>query len=141
MPQFEWAIDTTLVSLAYILSIAGTLGWVFHSKQTRIPRNGWTIVAVSTRLGIMFVVILLFSAVNGMASWVTMSIAILPFVIALTGANYAALGCIAIIYVIQQYVLGFPDRDQWVLEPDATPLGEPDPLNTLVGKQITVTTP
>lgn len=140
MPQFVWVIDTTLVAMVYIFAVAGTLGWVFHSAQRVVRRGTWTIVAISSRLGFLFVVLLLFSAVNNVASWVTLLVAALPFVISLTGGNYAAIGCMAIVYLIQQFVLGFPDRNEWVLESEPTAPSEADPLDAQVGKQFTLTT-
>ena len=131
-------------AVAYILTVVGFAAWVFKTKPERVPRNRRTIFALALRTAPLYLIVLYvcqslgISVIAGVAILFACLVALCgPFFMSPTG-----LISIGFLYVMQQWILGWPDRALLVndasLESNQTSSGAPDPL---VGRTAQAATP
>ncbi len=136
--MFTFSITSTIVQLlaAYASCSAGSIWWLYRSDSHNLARNATNAIRIATRLGIVFCVIgalcyaasippafvILFCCIIALVGWAGMSFEAALFALPLVG----------LLYVVQQFVLGFPDRDSWILDVNNNPTqsvhAEADPL-------------
>jgi hypothetical protein len=129
------AMETNLVVtvLAYVLTGGITLTWVFVSKQKRIPRNARTAMCISLRtlpLFLLFFVVCQRLGVNAVAAFAVLSVVLWAFLI---GASGSCFGTIGVLYILQQWILGWPDRADLFLDPPLPHEGGHGHLDELIG--------
>ncbi len=147
----EWGL-TILVGAAIVTSV---LAWVHWSQQTRVPRSFRNNFIIAMRI------IALFSGgmwlLCGLLSVpLYFSLAAMLFVLLMSshisfdsfpaaeGPIEFAFGMALIIpfYVLQQFVLGFPDRDRVVLVPPEVPVNrDPPPRQSDTGVVVSTLRP
>lgn len=133
--------DIIVTAVAYVVTVASFLAWIFIRKPERIPRTRTTAFALCLRsLPLFLVLFLVCRAFNVTAVFGLVILAAIGF-FTLTSFSYVGLPGLALFYVMQQWILGWPDR---ALLMNAVSLesnqarGEPDPL---VGHSARTTTP
>ncbi len=108
--------------------------WVFLSEQRRVPRTLRTAVGVLLRTLPLFLVLLLIC--HGLNVSVLLAAAVLGialWVLLIPGSDLS-LGAFGILYVIQQWILGWPDRVDTLLEPPPPCEAPASQLGELIGK-------
>ncbi|NNE01080.1 MAG: NfeD family protein [Pirellulaceae bacterium] len=145
IPRFEFTSDAAYIFAAYLSVLIATSLWIYFSKQRLVQRSYGTIVRISIRLAIVFALVLSICWYAKLATWVfgatIVAIVMLGFLIDLPVSGFVSF---AILYVIQQFVLGFPARHEWVMGPDGpTAAGSNivDKRTELVGRTATTFSP
>jgi len=112
--------NTAITVVGYLLTVGVALSWVFVSKQERIPRTRRVALGISLRTLPLFLLLLL--ACHGLGLNAALVFAILAIVlwVSLMGPFSSSIGATAILYVIQQWILGWPDRDNFILAPPSS---------------------
>jgi membrane protein implicated in regulation of membrane protease activity len=108
--------------------------WVFISKQDRVARTWRTAVFVALRTLPMFVALLLVCRglhINILAA--TLVTAVLLWV-AFLGSGGVGLGVTGVFYVLQQWILGWPDKQDMMLEPSRSEAAEANAQCELIGQ-------
>lgn len=124
-------VNLTVTLVGYVLMIAVALGWVFASGQKRVPRTARTALHLSLRTLPLFLVFFGFCQLLGMNPLVFVAILVVVGWVSLVDPGCFGLGAIGILYVIQQWILGWPDRSWFILdrpEGDASGVGQLDEL-------------
>ncbi len=133
--------DIIVTIVAYLVTVVSFLVWIFIRKPEHIPLTKATAFAICLRSVPLFLV--LFLVCRSFNITVVFGLALLAAIGFLTlGAfGYGGLPGLALFYVVQQWILGWPDRALLVnavsLESNQT-TGGPDPL---IGHSARTTTP
>ncbi len=117
----------------YVLTVGVTLSWVFLSKQNRVPRCGRTALCISLRtlpLFFLFFVVCQRLNVNAVAAVAVLAVVLWVLLI---GSSTLGLGAVGVLYVLQQWILGWPDRDDFLLDPPSPRRGGHRSLDELIG--------
>jgi membrane-bound ClpP family serine protease len=115
MRDFVLSRDVIYAVALYGAILAGVLAWLFLSKQKILARNGFNAICIAVRLGLLFAVLLWFCWFVGMD---------LPV------SGVVSFACL---YIVQQFVLGFPARHERMLSPSDAP-DQPN-INDLIGAE------
>lgn len=129
--------NAIILLVAYVCSVAGTTAWIFGSGQSYVPRTGRMVKMVAARFALVYAVAFLGCAAGNVAARVPLAVAAVLLLALLLADPIFGLAAYAMFYPLQQYILGFPDRGDWIL--DASPAMEdtPDPLDAHVGRHGT----
>ncbi len=134
----------------------GTLIWLLLSGQKLVPRTLRSAAAVVTRiilvhllvvpllcigggisidyLGVPLLVVLIFTPLVTLDSMQSIASDVLSLTVVTV--------ILAPLYAIKQFVLGFPDRSQFILEPDLRNFGpRSEPLSQFIGLSAAVVSP
>jgi hypothetical protein len=128
-----FAKNAAILLAAYIGMVAWTLTWLFYSRQIIVPRNRSMARQVVVRLAILFALLLGLCTLANLAAWVAILVLAILWLLIIGGEILGVFG-LPVIYIAQQYVLGFPDRDEWFLTPQASTDNRTDSLAEHVGK-------
>ena len=131
--------DIVITLVGYLVTVGVVLLWVFFSKQTRVARSARTAVCVSLRSLPLFLLFFLVCGQLGVSvvyGTVIVGIALWVVLIGCAGLGFdpLTLGMLSVLYVVQQWILGWPDRAEFFLD---APLSQRDrnaPLDGLVGR-------
>ena len=128
---------TTLAG--YVATVGVVLLWVFFSRQTRVPRNVRTAVCVSVRSLALFLLFFLICRALGVsvvygAAIVGIALSVLLIGGAGLGFDPLMLGTLSLLYVLQQWILGWPDRADFMLDAPRPPEHKNAPLDDLIGR-------
>lgn len=142
--QSYHAINTAFYVCAYSAALAGALLWVFQSKQVEVERTGKTACLIAFRLAIVFIVIYGFGLLIGCSGFVILTALGLLLLFTLAGSELGFVG-FPLLFITQQFVLGFPARRHLVNNATSAPepVPEPDTARTrssLIGQQGTART-
>ena len=126
--------DVIVTLVASVLTVGPVLLWVFLSKQTRVPRTRRTAVGIPLRTLPLFLT--LFFVCRGLGVDVLVAVMVLALVLwaCLTNPLGTPIGVFGILYVIQQWILGWPDRADSVLKPSSPCRDGISHLDDFVGK-------
>jgi membrane-bound ClpP family serine protease len=139
--------DIFIVAVLYVAAALSTLIWLrFGDVHQTISRSSNHILRILLRLLAVFCGITLLCYFGDIAIWVPILV-LLGFLVlgwALSEVTQSVVWNPGIIflYVIQQYVLGFPDRDDWILPPPNQGRSEPSrhDLDSYIGTEgVTMT--
>ena|GEM_PF-1256668 len=123
-----------VTALGYLVTVGVALSGVFLSRQNRVPRRGRTVLCISLRtlpLFLLFFVVCQRLDVNAVAAVAALA---LVFWVLLIGPSALGLGGIGVLYVLRQWILGWPDREDFLLNPPLPREAEHRSLDELVGK-------
>lgn len=131
--------DIVITLVGYLVTVGFVLLWVFFSKQTRVPRSARTAVCVSLRslpLFLLFFFVCWQLGVSVVYGTVIAMIALWVVLIGCAGLGFdpLTLGTLSVLYVLHQWILGWPDRADSMLD---APLSQQDrnaPLDGLIGR-------
>jgi hypothetical protein len=126
--------DIAATLIAYILTVGVVVFWTFLSKQTRVPRTRRTAIGVALRTLPLFLVLLVICRALGVDVLLALMALGFGLWVCLMDAFGSSLGIFAVMYVIQQWILGWPDRADTLLEPPSLGRGTDAQLDALVGK-------
>ncbi len=141
--------DAIITLLAYLATAGGFLIWLYVRRPENIPRGARTVFFVCTRTLALFIVFFaLFGALNVsilktipfLAMFLLLILLGLPSLF--TGGSIL-LSVAVVLYGIQQWILGFPDREKLILQPPE-PYRPPSPakdIPALIGRSATTVTP
>ncbi len=110
MPSFSPLTDSIIAIVAFTSCAAFTLRWVHHSDQARVTKTPETTRLVVVRLAVVVGILLGACGLLDIAIWIPMAALALLLLLA-WGDSFLGLPGIAFLWVIQQYVLGFPARE------------------------------
>ena len=135
MPEFEITTATTYLVGGYIVILLATTVWLFGSKQRVLAREATNVLGIALRLAMVFGLLYGVCWLSGIAVWfVVAGLALIAIVGMLIDIPFAGMFSFAMLYIVQQFVLGFPARHEWVLDSIAPP-AENDPMDqSLVGQ-------
>ncbi len=126
--------DIIVTLAAYALTVGAVLLWIFLSKQDRVPRT--LRMAVGTCLRTLPLFVALYLICRSLHVEVFLAVLVLGF--ALLGCLTSPLGdptwVFAILYLFQQWILGWPDRADTLLEPPAPREIPAAELDALIGR-------
>ena len=136
MRSFSPLIDIPLAVLAYAATLSGMLYWVHRTDQQSVQKTRGTTNRICSRLALVAVALVFACYVADSAFWIVALIVIALVIGASSGELLGILGLpfIALGYLINAYVMGFPGL---VLEPpegEIAPEPGQDQLLTLVGR-------
>jgi membrane-bound ClpP family serine protease len=134
MRDFVLSRDVIYAVALYGAILAGVLAWLFLSKQKILARNGFNAICIAVRLGLLFAVLLWFCWFVGIAA--ALGIAAVAGFIALgvfMDLPVSGVVSFACLYIVQQFVLGFPARHERMLSPSDAP-DQPN-INDLIGAE------
>ena len=110
--------NAIMVLAGYLVTVGTVLLWVFFSRQKHVSRTFKAAMGISVRTLPLFVAFLM------ICQWLAVSAAVAFAVVVafwvLLGSSVLdplSMGAVGILYVIQQWVLGWPDRTHSILEP------------------------
>ena len=129
--------DILTILIGYIVTVSAVLLWTFLSKQDRVPRTRRTAVMVLVRTLPLFATFLLIChGLHVSVLAVMLGLVLFLFVVFLSpfGNFEATLGILGILYVLKQWVLGWPDKQEMVLEPPPLNSRDSQPLSSLIGQ-------
>ena len=126
--------DAGVILISLTLTLLFVLGWVFRTDQSKVPRNRRVAMMIARRLTLVFAGVFLLCVITGWSAWVVMLVAAILLLSMLSG-HILGLAGIGIFYVLQQYVLGFPDRGDWFLEPPPQTTDIGSSLDVHLGKR------
>ena len=132
----------TVAAIAYLLTCGGFLGWIYKSNQERIPKTSNAGIWVCLRSAVLFLIFYLICMTLDLTvlAGVIMLIAFALFTLA--SFSIASLPGLVFFYAIQQWVLGWPDKEflinDTVLESNRNKEKKPDPL---IGQNAVVVAP
>lgn len=147
----EWGL-IILVGAAIVTSV---LGWIHGSHQTKVLRSVQNSFVVAMRIAGLFCGgMWILSGVLGVPTFISLTVAVVVWVI----SSLISLGCFPPVhgpiefafgmtivipfYIVQQFVLGFPDRDQVVLVPPEVPVNrDPPPRQSDIGIVVSTLRP
>jgi membrane-bound ClpP family serine protease len=127
--------DLVATLVGYLMTVGSTLLWVFWSKQQHIPRTRRTAVCLSLRTLLLFAVFLLGCRLLGVNTIVAFaSLGVFVFVV-LTGWAFGplSLGVLGLLYIVQQWILGWPERSDFVLDAPTPAEDRSAHLDRLIG--------
>ncbi|MGB7346157.1 MAG: NfeD family protein [Pirellulaceae bacterium] len=139
MSEFVFSRDIAFATIGYLSVLSGVLIWLFASRQTILDRSVGNAIRIAIRMSL--VVACLFYAC--WLAGLTIVFVILGILL-LVGIGFAidlpvsGVFGFAILYVVQQFVLGFPDRHEWMLDPAKSttlPDVSPDLRSELIGSR------
>jgi membrane-bound ClpP family serine protease len=145
MRDFVLSRDAFYAIVLYGVTLAGVLIWLFLSKQKILARSGFNAFCVAARLALLFAALLWICWIVGMAS--VLAIALIAAFVALgVFLDLPVSGVVgfALVYVVQQFVLGFPARHEWMLSPSNDPTKQDAHLglgSELIGAKGITTSP
>ncbi len=130
------SVDIITTVGAYIVTVGVVLIWVFSSRQSRVPRTLRTAVSVSLRALPLFLFFLLFCRLIGVNTVVALVVLGLFLWVVLLGwgVDPLSMGVWGVVYVIQQWILGWPDRCDTILDPPAPHEDAGGRLDQLTGR-------
>ncbi len=137
-------MDMTLLAAgcAYGVTVVSCLTWIFVSKQRRIPRTTKTVLGVSLRAATLFILAYLIGKGLNLSASTALTVLIACAAVTLTSWGFASLPGLVFFYVIQQWILGWPDKELLVhntaLKSNKQSRKEPDPM---VGQNAVALTP
>jgi membrane protein implicated in regulation of membrane protease activity len=143
MPGFSLLTDLITSLIVYVCAAALTLRWIHRTDQVRVPRNPDVTRLVIGRLAVVVGGLFVACWLSGIAVWVPVLAMGLLMLFALVGDALGLPG-VVVFWVVQQYVLGFPARDDLFLTPPASmnrEHSEPVALMQLVGQNATTLSP
>lgn len=142
MPTFSLLYDLPTAVVVYVISVTGTVWWIHHSSQTEVSKDAEVTGRAIIRLAIVVGIVFAFCFVTTLPFWVPVVGIALSFVLIHTGDWLALPGVVgvAMMWLIQQFVLGFPARGDLLLERPPLPPGATD-LAKYVGQQGVTVTP
>jgi len=131
--------DVITTVAGYVVTVGVVLLWVFFSRQVRVPRSVRTVVCVSLRslpLFVLFFVICWQLGVSVVYGAVIVGIAVWVLLIggAGLGLDPLMLGTLSLLYALQQWILGWPDRADFLLDAPCAQEDRNAPLDDLIGK-------
>ena len=134
--------DIIVTAVAYVVTVASFLGWIFIRKPERVPRTRKTTFALCLRsLPLFLVFFLICRSFHVTAVFGFVVLAAIGF-FTLTSFSLAGLPGLALFYALQQWILGWPDRallvNEAALESNQSRSRKPDPF---VGQSAHTTTP
>lgn len=143
MPAFSVLTDSIICLFAYACTAGCTLRWVHRSNQDRVQKTADVTRSILVRLAVIVGGLFVACWLSDIAAWIPLLALGLLMMFGLTG-GLLGIPVAAVYWLIQQYVLGFPVRDELIL----TPLGpitrehtEPAALTQLIGRDATVISP
>lgn len=136
----EMTKDIIVTVAAYAVTVASFLGWIFLRQPERIPRTRKTAFAICLRsLPLFLLFFFVCRSLNVTAVFGFVVLAVIGF-FTLTSYSLAGLPGLALFYVLQQWVLGWPDRTFLVngttLESNEGKAHSPDPLTGHIGSVL-----
>ena len=137
MPEFNLLYDSLIALIAYVCFLVYTLKWIYNSEQSVVPKTSKITWLVSLRLA------LLAAALYGLCSYYSISLVFplltLPLLFLLTlGDSIFGFPFVFLLWVLQQFVLGFPSRNGLFLKPQKIEFcsaTENIELSRFIGKQ------
>ncbi|MCB9874975.1 MAG: NfeD family protein [Planctomycetaceae bacterium] len=136
MARFSLLMDSTIAIAAYFCIAMFTLMWVYRSGQGRVPQIAETKRLVVSRLAIVVAILLGLCWLVDIAIWIPLLACGVLFLLA-WGGDVLGLPGIVMFWVIQQYVLGFPAREEVFLAPFGLTGPDNSSLTELIGKRGT----
>lgn len=143
--------EILVLVLVFLACVASALSWLHLSSQSTIPRSYRTAATIILRLlGIISVCFVMACIVLKIPVYIFVAGVSIVLLIAPLATHhgvggsdafeFALVNCALLpIYVVKQFVLGFPDRDVLFLAPPSsrmTPTEELSPLNACVGTVV-----
>ena len=124
--------DILVTAVAYAITVASFIAWIYIGKPDRIPRTRKTVFALCLRSIPLFLIIyMICHAFNITAVIGLVFLAAIAF-FSLLSVNLGGLPGVALLYVLQQWILGWPDRSLLVnnvcIESSRDHVGSIDPL-------------
>lgn len=135
------ASNVAVILIGYLLTVSVTLAWVFKSRQQRVPRTGRTVVGVSLRTLPLFLLLFAVCLTLGVRPGPIFGILAGALGVFLIVGGLPGLGTIGVLYVLQQWILGWPDRSDFLLEPPSHREPGRTSLDELIGKRATAACP
>lgn len=127
---FELAVTLSM----YLATASLVIAWVALSNQTLVRYNRATVQRIVIRLGVIFTLLFALCFVGGFATWLPVVALALMALLGSLGEFIVGAPAFGFLYVVQQYLLGFPDRKEWVLTPDPEPTQESNVAENHIGK-------
>lgn len=143
MPAFSILTDLVICLVTYVCTAGFTLRWVHRTNQDRVQKTADVTRSILVRLAVIVGGLFVACWLSDIAVWIPLLALALLVILALTG-GLLGLPVAAFLWMIQQYVLGFPARDELFLAPPGPivpPRSEPIDLTQLIGRDATVLSP
>jgi hypothetical protein len=143
MPAFSVLTDSMICLIAYVCAAGFTLRWVHRSNQDRVQKTADVTRSILVRLAVIVGGLFVACWLIDIAAWIPLLALGILLMFGLTG-GLLGLPVAAVFWMIQQYILGFPDRDELILAPPgpiAREHSESAALTQLIGHDATVLSP
>ena len=135
-------LQDVLITLAgYFITVSIILLWIFSSKQNRVPRTRRTAICISLRTLPLFIVFLFICQGLNVSVFRAMLILALSFWVifiafpsGLIGFFEPTVGILGVLYIFQQWILGWPDKQTLFLEPPTNDFSNGETLSSLIGQ-------
>lgn len=133
--------NIAIVFVGYLLTVGVTLFWVFRARQKRIPHSVRTVVCISLRTLPLFLLFFVVCQRLEMNALVAVGLLTVALWVLLISPSVLGMGTIGVLYVIQQWILGWPDRADFVLEPPLPHQIERAPSDEFIGRRVVAACP
>ena len=118
LPEFIFSTDVYYALFGYGIVLLPTVAWVYFSSQEMVAKSIYTVIAIAIRLVVVFLIVFFVSWYASIATWVLVAgILILIGIGAMMDIPFSGIVSFALLYIVQQFVLGFPARHEWMLAP------------------------
>ncbi|MGE5293477.1 MAG: alpha/beta hydrolase family esterase [Solirubrobacterales bacterium] len=99
--------NIAIVFVGYLLTVGVTLFWVFRARQKRIPHSVRTVVCISLRTLPLFLLFFVVCQRLEMNALVAVGLLTVALWVLLISPSVLGMGTIGVLYVIQQWILGW----------------------------------